>query len=90
MVSLQTVLSPTSNTKRQDTFNNRLVEKGNECSIYSRLLISRCQREIKINIDLSIIHQKKKKIRGITMSVNYIMISPDGPKNWQRQANISL
>ena len=47
--------------------------------------MSRCQREIKINIDLSIhllIHHppEEKKIRGITMSVNYKMIYRDGRK----------
>ena len=36
-VSPRTVPSPTSNTKGQDTFNNRLVEKGNDCSIYLKL-----------------------------------------------------
>ena len=48
--------------------------------LYSRLLISRCQREIKINIDLSI-HplshhplKEEKKTRGITVSVNYLMM----------------
>ena len=28
---------PTSNTKRQDSLNNRHVEKGNECSVYLKL-----------------------------------------------------
>ena len=36
-VFLRTVPSPTSNTKRQDTLNNRLIEKGNECSVYLKL-----------------------------------------------------
>ena len=58
-------------------------------TVYSRLLIGRCQREIKINIDLSIhplIHHppKEEKIRGITMSVNYIMIN--GGKKLAKQS----
>ena len=34
---LLTVPFPASNTERQDTFNNRLVEKGNECFVYLEL-----------------------------------------------------
>ena len=40
MVSFWTVPSLTStffNTEREDTFNNRLVKKGNECFVYLNL-----------------------------------------------------
>ena len=40
MVSFWTVPSLTStffNTEREDTFNNRLVKKGNECFVYLKL-----------------------------------------------------
>ena len=69
-----------------------LIKLKEAITIYSRLLISRCQREIKINIDLSIhplIHHppKEEKKQGD----NHVgQLHNDGRKNRQRQVIISL